>query len=149
MKELRDVVSTMLLNSTYCIYIARNSSHRHTDQVMSVLTLYIKPKLRFHRLFSQHAVPQPGHCVRLINNSYFLTIRMNHYENRYFRKIASKSLFKTMPYKDMYILKSFCKMLTYSVLIFINCFYGNWCFLKRDIMYMTKFRVIKLYTFIL
>lgn len=57
---------------------------------------------------------------------------MNHYENRYFRKIASKFLFKTMPYKDMYVLKSFCKMLTYSVLIFINCFYGNWCFLNRD-----------------
>lgn len=57
---------------------------------------------------------------------------MNHYENRYFRKIASKFLFKTMPYKDMYVLKSFCKMLTYLVLIFINCFYGNWCFLNRD-----------------
>lgn len=75
---------------------------------------------------------QLGHCDRLIDNSYFLTIRMNHYENRYFRKIASKFLFKTMPYKDMYVLKSFCKMLTYLVLIFINCFYGNWCFLNRD-----------------
>lgn len=43
-KEMCDVVSTMLLNSTYCIYIARNSSHRHMDKVMSVLTPYIQTK---------------------------------------------------------------------------------------------------------
>lgn len=33
---------------------------------------------------------------------------------------------------NMYVLKLFCKMLTYSVLIFVNCFYGNRCFLDRN-----------------
>lgn len=145
MKEM----STMLLNSTYCMHCKKFLSQTYGQSDVSPHSIHYRLNFSAKNDFigcsvniqyrSSHL--QPGHCDRLINN--FLTISMNHYENKHFRKIASKSLFKTMPYKDMNILKSFCKMLTYSVLIFINCFYGNWCFLKWDIMYMTKFRVIK------